>query len=101
MAATFSINIGQSTQASSYDLNSDLDSVLTILQDNTDKEVNPEDIRSSILSLFSNTPFKQTIATASTISYIGIDTLNPSQRGFNNKIFLGKRAFSGTYSFSG
>ena len=43
------------------------------------------DIRNSILSLFSNTPFKQTIASASTISYIGIDTLNPSERGFKNK----------------
>ena len=100
MAATFSINIGQSTQASSYDLTNDLNSVLTSLQDNIDKEVDPEDIRNSILSLFSNTPFKQTIASASTISYIGIDTLNTSQRGFNNKVFLGKRAFSGTYSYT-
>ena len=100
MAATFSINIGQSTEASSYDLTNDFNSMLTILQDNTDKEVNPEDIRSSILSLFSNTPFKQTIASASTISYIGIDTLNPSERGFKNKVFLGKRAFSGTFSYT-
>ena len=39
MAATFSINIGQSTQTSSYDLTNDLNSVLTSLQDNIDKEV--------------------------------------------------------------
>jgi hypothetical protein len=99
MAATFSINIGQPTEAYSYDLTNDIDSVFISLQDNTDKEVTPVDIRNSILSIYSNIPFKETIASASNISYIGIDTLNPSERGFNNKIFLGKRSFSGTYSY--
>jgi hypothetical protein len=98
MIGTFSINIGQPTESTSYDLTNDIDSVLLSLRDNVNKEVDPKDIRSSILSLYSNTPFKQTVASFSTISYIGIDTLNPSERGFNKKIYFGKRAYSGTYS---
>ena len=100
MIGTFSINIGQPTEASSYDLTNDIDSVLTALKDNLSKEVDPKDIRDSILSIYSNTPFKQTSATLSNISYIGIDTLNPSERGFNKKVFFGKRAYSGTYSYT-
>jgi hypothetical protein len=80
----------------------DLSPVLDILKDNTDKEINPKDIRDAVLTSFSNSAFKQTLASQSTISYIGVDTVNPnySSKDVKEKVYFGKRAFSGLSSYS-
>jgi hypothetical protein len=103
--ATYSINTGTSTETMAYDIIGataiDLSPILNILKDNTDKEINPKDIRDSILTSFSNSAFKQTLASQSTISYIGVDTVNPnySNKDVKKKVYFGKRSFSGTQSY--
>ena len=96
---TFSVNIGLDTEAISYPVQDYLDDILLKLEDNEDKLINPWDIRDAILSLWSSVPFKQTSVPGS-ISYIGLDAINPSERDIKRKIYLGKRAFSGTYSYT-
>jgi len=104
--ATYSINTGTSIETTTYNLMGataiDLSSVLDILKDNDSKEINPKDIRDAILTSFSSSAFKQTLASQSTISYIGVDNVNPvySDKDVKSKIFFGKRSFSGTYSYS-
>ena len=104
--ATYSINIGTSTETMVYNIIGataiDLSPVLDILKDNTDKEINPKDIRDAVLTSFSNSAFKQTLASQSTISYIGVDTVNPnySSKDVKEKVYFGKRAFSGLSSYS-
>jgi hypothetical protein len=104
--ATYSINIGTSTETMVYNIIGataiDLSPVLDILKDNTDKEINPKDIRDAVLTSFSNSAFKQTLASQSTISYIGVDTVNPnySSKDVKEKVYFGKRAFSGLNSYS-
>lgn len=106
MAGTFSINIGLSTESTGYKLVGGtgyspdyLDSLLNRLEDNNTKQISPTDLRDSILSLYSSVPFKETSPTGSTSTYIGVDTLNPSGADLKNKILLGKRSFSGTFSY--
>jgi hypothetical protein len=98
---TFSINNGLVTSAKTYPLigatSTDLSVPLSILYNNTIKEITPGDLRDSILTLWSNSIFTQT--SKSGIDYIGIDTSNPDDRDLKNKIFLGKRAFSSTASY--
>ncbi len=102
---TFSINTG-STEAYNYNLVGataiDLSSVLNILIDNNEKEISPKDLRDTILTAYSSSPFKETSVTASTIPYIGFDTLNTDvlSNDYKNKVLIGKRAFSGTYSYN-
>ena len=100
--STFSINIGTSTEATSYPLvsYSDVDYFLYSLIDNESKLINPQDLRDTILSLYSSSGFKVTNSAVSTKEYIGIDTLNPSDRDYKKPILLGKRAFSGTFSYT-
>ena len=104
--ATYSINTGTSIQTMTYDIIGatavDFKPVLDILKDNTDKQISPKDIRDAVLTSFSNSAFKQTLASQSNISYIGVDNINPNyaNKDVKNKIFFGKRAFSGTYSYS-
>jgi hypothetical protein len=101
---TFSINIGTSTEASNYNIMGatavDFTSVLDVLYDNTNKEINPEDIRDVVLTSWSSSAFKQTIASQSTISYIGIDNANTDylNQDVKSKIYFGKRYYSGTNS---
>lgn len=99
---TYSINIGLSTEATTYNLlgatSTDLSVNLSVLNDNTNKEISPSDVRNTILTLWSNSIFRQT--TVSSYEYVGIDTQNPSDRDLKNKIFFGKRSFSGTFSYS-
>lgn len=96
---TYSINNGTSTETMTYNIIGataiDLSQVLNILKDNTDREVNPKDIRDAVLTSFSNSAFKQTLASQSTISYIGVDTLNPDylSKDVKRKIYFGKRSF--------
>ena len=96
----YRLNIGLPTESTSYPIQYYLDDLLLRLQDNDDKLIEPWDLRDIMLSLWSSTPFKETAASGSTISYIGLDSSNPSNRDIKSKIYLGKRAFSGTYSYS-
>ena len=102
MAATFSLNIGLSTEATTYNLIGatavDLSQVLTVLEDNTSKQINPKDLRDVFLTTAANSIFTQTKVL--TDSYIGIDTSDPLNGDLKNKIFFGKRSFSGTSSYS-
>lgn len=99
---TYSINTATTTEATTYPLigatSTDLSVPLSILYDNTTKQISPYDLRSTILTLWSNSVFSHT--QKSGIEYIGIDTSNPSDRDLKNKIYFGKRAFSGTYSYT-
>ena len=103
---TFSVNNGQITEAISYPLHiqSNFDDILLTLKDNVDKLIDPKDIRNALLSLWSSVPFKQTSTASiasSTDKYIGIDATDPSDRDIKKKIFIGKRSYSGTYSYDG
>lgn len=99
---TYSVNIGLSTESTTYNLlgatSTDLSTPLSVLFDNTSKQISPRDLRNSILTLYSNSIFTQT--TSSGYEYVGIDTGNPSDRDLKNKIYLGKRVFSGTFSYN-
>lgn len=91
MPATFSINIGSTTEAYRK---SDILSVLQELPDNTSKLITPKSIRDAVFSVWANSVFKQTSGTSS-IEYIGIDSNNPSNRDIKQKIFIGNRNVSG------
>ena len=101
---TFSINIGTSTEASNYNIIGatavDFTSVLDVLYDNINKEINPKDIRDVVLTSWSSSAFKQTNASQSTISYIGIDNANTDylNQDVKSKIYFGKRNYLGTNS---
>jgi len=93
MSATFSINIGQLTEATRKP---DIFSVLNDIQDNTQKLISPRDVRDAVLSTWANTPFKVTTPNSlSNFEYIGIDSSNPGNRDIKQKILLGKRNFGG------
>ncbi len=101
--STFSINIGSATQTSGYELggtSSDLDNtILYNLRDNLNGLITPESVRDAVFSLNVSYPFKET--TTGLVSYVGIDTLNPTSRDLKGrKLFFGKRAYSGTYSYT-
>lgn len=103
---TYSINTGTSTQATTYDIigatSVDLTSVLEALHDNTNKEISPSVIRNSILTAWSSSAFKQTLASQSNIDYIGIDNgdTDYTNKDVKSKIYIGKRSYNGTYSYS-
>ena len=99
--AIFNLNTGQFTEATSYPLDdTNISLILDNLKDNEDRLVSPKDIRDSILSLWSGIPFKETFTgTGSSYSYIAVDSSNPSDKDIKRRIFIGKRAFSGTYSY--
>jgi hypothetical protein len=104
---TFSVNNGQITEAISYPLHiqSNFDDILLTLQDNVEKLIDPKDIRDALLSLWSSVPFKETIGVNLTgtkdevYTYIGLDATDPSDRDIKKKILIGKRSYSGTYSY--
>ncbi len=99
--AVFNLNTGEITESTSYTLSNStyFDNILFTLKDNDDKIISPRYLRDSFLSLWSSTPFKETFATGSTISYIGIDSIDPSDRDIKRRVFIGKRSFSGTNSY--
>lgn len=107
MAGTFSINIGSTTESVSYKLVGGSGSspyyitdLLQRMEDNTNKQLTPSTLRDTILSLYSSVPFKTTSPTGSNLEYIGVDTLDPSDKDLKRKIIIGKRAYSGTFSYS-
>ena len=99
---TYSINIGENTETTSYQLTGDLSDtyfsdILSRLPDNIEGKINPVDIRDSVLSIWSSAIFKLTTPTGSNVSYIGIDTLNPDGNDLKGKkILFGKRSFGDT-----
>lgn len=91
MPATYSVNIGQPTEASRKPT---VFSVLQDLPNNTQKLISPKDVRDAFLSSWANSSFRVTTpGVLSTTEYIGIDSGNPSNRDIKNKIFIGKRSF--------
>lgn len=83
--STYSINTGTSTEAFKL---IDINSALTELADNTNKDITPHDIRDGVYTIYENIIFKPT--KSNSIEYIGID-----QTDFYEKIFLGKKQISG------
>ncbi len=92
MPATYSISVGQPTEALRKQ---DIYSVLQDLPDNTQKLISPKDVRDAFLSAWSSSAFKQTI-NSSSIEYIGVDSGNPDNRDIKQKIYIGKRNYAGT-----
>ncbi len=92
MPATYSINVGTSTEAFRKQ---DINSVMLDLPDNTQKLISPKDVRDAFLTTWANSAFKQTIGQAN-IEYLGIDSGDPSNRDIKQKILIGKRNFAGT-----
>ena len=92
MPATYSINVGQTTEAYRKQ---DINSVLADIPNNTQKLISPKDVRDAFLSSWANSSFKQTVGVAS-IEHIGLDSGDPSNRDIKQKIFIGKRNYAGT-----
>jgi len=113
MSLTFSVNIGTNKETTSYPLPDNLVYLTGLLKDNETKFISEESIRTVVLSLGSSFPFKVTSALSSpTASYLGFDSLNTDFRDLYTvttgassswikpKIYLGKRSYSGTYSYN-
>lgn len=93
MPATFSINLGQLTESTRKE---NILSVLSDIQDNTQKLISPRDVRDAFLSTWANTPFKITTPNnLSNLEYIGLDSVNPNNRDIKKRILIGKRGFGG------
>lgn len=82
-------------------------SVLDNLRDNVDSYLIPKYLRDMFLSTWDSTVFKTTSASGSNKEYIGVDSgladdaaQKPNRDLTINKIFLGKKSYSGTYSYS-
>ena len=82
MSATYSTSQGV-TYAEKL---GDLQSVLNILPDNTQKLIQPRDVRDSIYTTWENIAFKPTKVVGSDLEYIGID-----RKDLKSKVFFGKR----------
>ena len=85
--STYSIFPGTTQEANSFNTISD---VLNVLPDNTQKLINPRDVRDAIFSNWENTVFRYTSNTSGT-QYIGI-----SREDIKDKLFLGKKSLLGS-----
>ena len=90
--ATYSISVGTTQESSSKSLITD---VLSLLPDNTSKEITPRDVRDAIFSAWESSVIRYTSDGAT--DYIGIDRNTVK----DTKIFLGKKEISGTTVLSG
>ena len=77
------------------------------LADNTTSYIIPKYLRDALLSTWDSIAFKETMASGSSIYYIGIDsgeaddlTVKPNRDLTVNKILIGKRSYSGTQSYT-
>lgn len=98
---TYSINIGTDTESTSYNLadNTQFNNILFNLRDNQVGEIDPVDIRNSVLSLWSNCIFKET--TTGSKYYIGIDTGDvDNNNDLKRKILIGKRSYNNQDTYS-
>lgn len=82
-------------------------SLLEDLKDNEEAYIIPKYIRDAVMSAWDSIAFKETAASGSSISYIGIDSgaadnlLEKPNRDLEiNKILIGKRSFTGTQSYT-
>jgi len=89
MSATFSLFDGQIIQS---DKKENINDVLGLLPNNTNKLISPKDIRDSFLTAWSSSVFKIT-RNSNNDEYIGIDSYNPEYRDIKNKILIGKRSY--------
>jgi len=74
--------------------------VLENLIDNDAYYITPRYLRDMFISLWESTSFKLTSASGSNIEYIGIDSGAPNRDLEINKIFISKRSYSGTQSYT-
>lgn len=77
------------------------------LGDNQNAYITPKYIRDAVISSWDTIPFKETSASGSSIYYIGIDSgigddlaTKPNRDLEMAKIYLGKRSFTGTQSYT-
>jgi hypothetical protein len=85
--ATYSIFPGTTQEANSFNTISD---VLTVLPDNTQKLINPRDVRDAVFSNWENTVIRYTSNTSGT-QYIGI-----AREDIKDKLFFGKKSLLGS-----
>jgi hypothetical protein len=85
--ATYSIFPNTTQEANSFNNISD---VLTVIPDNTQKLINPRDVRDAIFSNWENTVIRYTSNTSGT-QYIGI-----AREDIKDKLFFGKKSLSGS-----
>lgn len=90
MSSTYSINIGQLTEATSKQ---NINLALSGIPDNIQKLINPKNIRDAILTNWANSVFK--IIQQGNFRYIGLDTGDPSNNDIKSKILIGKRRYNG------
>jgi hypothetical protein len=83
---TYSVSPGTSQEASSK---ASITDVLTVLLDNTSKEITPRDVRDAVFSAWESSVIRYT--TDGTTPYIGIDRNDVK----DVKLFLGKKEISG------
>ena len=81
---TFSINIGTDTQANYKEFND----ILNELFDNDSKYISPQFIRDAAFSSYVEPALKPTDG------YIGVDSLNPTDKDIKLKQFYGKRHYN-------
>ena len=81
--ATYSIFPNTTQEANSFNNISD---VLTVIPDNTQKLINPRDVRDAIFSNWENTVIRYTSNTSGT-QYIGI-----AREDIKDKLFFGKKS---------
>jgi hypothetical protein len=103
--ATSSTLIIGTTNSTSFEFTNN--TVLENLKDNEEYYILPRYLRDMIISVWDTTVFKPTYASGSTTEYIGIDSgladdlLQKPNRDLEvNKILIGKRSYSGTYSYA-
>jgi hypothetical protein len=90
--ATYSISVGTTQEANSLSLITD---VLSLIPDNTSKEITPKDVRDAIFSSWESSVIRYT--SDGSTDYIGIDRNTVK----DVKIFLGKKEISGTTVLTG
>lgn len=102
--ATSSTLIIGTTNSTSFEFTDN--TVLENLKDNEEYYIIPKYLRNMIISVWDSTVFKPTYAQGSSVEYIGIDSgladdlLQKPNRDLDiNKIMIGKRSYSGTYSY--
>ena len=81
-------------------------SLIEDLEDNDSAYIIPKYLRDAIISTWDSIAFKETTASGSNISYIGVDSgeaddllAKPNRDLDINKILIGKRSYHGTHSY--
>lgn len=95
------------TYSATYSFAFTNNSILEDLKDNDSAYIIPKYLRDMIISTWDSISFKETTASGSSISYIGVDSgvaddlnVKPNRDLEINKILIGKRSFHGTQSYT-